>query len=120
MARLTGSERRRKGRLKLPQTVRVRPSDPHLHDFDEILPTLNASRDSVYFASKNVSYTQGMRLFVTYTYSDAPGSLNREYLGKECSVSQPFCAGLASARLRCWRRRAGRKARRRLDCLFST
>jgi hypothetical protein len=82
MARLTGPERRRKGRLKLPQTVRVRPSDPHLHDFDEILPTLNISRDSVYFASKNASYTEGMRLFVTYPYSDGPGSLNRESLGK--------------------------------------
>jgi hypothetical protein len=88
MARLTGPERRRKARLRLPQTVRVRPSDPHLHDFDEILPTLNASRDSVYFVSKNVCYTEGMRLFVTYTYSDAPGSLNREYLGKVIRVDE--------------------------------
>ncbi len=82
MARLTGPERRRKGRLKLPQTVRVRPSDPHFHDFDEILPTLNTSRDSVYFASKNEFYKEGMRLFVTYPYSDELGSLNRESLGK--------------------------------------
>jgi hypothetical protein len=82
MGRLTGPERRRKGRLKLPQTVRVRPSDAHGSDFDEILPTLNSSRDSVYFASKNQFYTQGMRVFVTYPYSDGPGSLNRESLGK--------------------------------------
>ena len=86
MTRLTGPERRRKGRLKLPQTVRVRPSDPRLLDFDEILPTLNTSRDSVYFASKNVSYAQGMRLFVTYPYTDGPGSLNREYLAKVVRV----------------------------------
>src|SRR6266702_3928104 len=82
MARLTGPERRRKGRLRLPQTVRVRPSDPQRHDFDEILPTLNTSRDSVYFASKNEFYTEGMRLFVTYPYSDGPGSLIRDSLGK--------------------------------------
>jgi hypothetical protein len=82
MARLNGPERRRKARLRLPQTVRVRPSDTHLHNFDEILPTLNTSRDSVYFASKNTSYKEGMRLFVTYPYSDGPGSLNRESLGK--------------------------------------
>ncbi len=82
MARLSNPERRRKARLRLPQTVRVRPSDAHLHDFDEILPTLNTSRDSVYFASKNEFYTEGMRLFVTYPYSDGLGSLNRESLGK--------------------------------------
>ena len=82
MARLTGPERRRKARLRLRQTVRVRPSDSNRDDFDEILPTLNTSRDSVYFASKNQSYTEGMRLFVTCPYSDGPGSLNRESLGK--------------------------------------
>lgn len=82
MARLTGPERRRRARLKLQQTVRVRPSDSHRDDFDEILPTLNTSRDSVYFASKNQAYTEGMRLFVTYPYSDGPGSLNRESLGR--------------------------------------
>ncbi len=81
MARLTGPERRRRARLRLRQTVRVRPSDPLRHDFDEILPTLNTSRDSVYFA-KNEFYKEGMRLFVTYPYSDGPGSINRESLGK--------------------------------------
>ncbi len=86
MARLAGPERRRKGRLKLPQTVRVRPSDARGHDFDEILPTLNTSRESVYFASKNEFYTEGMRVFVTYPYSDGPGSLNRESLGRVVRV----------------------------------
>ncbi len=82
MARHPGPERRRKGRLKLPQVVRVRPSDADFHDFDEILPTLNAARDSVYFASKNQFYREGMRLFVTYPYSDTLGSINREFVGK--------------------------------------
>lgn len=74
-------ERRRRTRLKLPQVVRVRPSDAHL-SFDEILPTMNTTRDSVYFASKNTSYMEGMRVFITFPYSDSPGSLNRESLGK--------------------------------------
>ena len=78
-------ERRRRARLKLPQVVRVRPSDAHLN-FDEILPTLNATRDSVYFASKNASYIKGMRVFITYPYSDSQGSLNRESLGKVVRV----------------------------------
>jgi hypothetical protein len=79
-------ERRRRARLKLPQVVRVRPSDVHRQDFDEILPTLNAARESVYFASKNASYVEGMRVFITFPYSDAPGSLNRESLGKVVRV----------------------------------
>lgn len=78
-------ERRRRARLKLPQVVRVRPSDAHLH-FDEVLPTLNATRDSVYFASKNGAYAEGMRVFITFPYSDAPGSLNRESLGQVLRV----------------------------------
>ncbi len=49
MARLGTEERRHKGRLKLPRVVRVRPSEPGLIDFDEILPTQNAAQDSVYF-----------------------------------------------------------------------
>ncbi len=88
MPRFSGPERRRKARLRLPQVIRVRPSDPHFHDFDEILPTLNTSRDSVYFASRNDSYTEGMRLFVTYPYSDTPGSINRESLAKVVRIDQ--------------------------------
>ena len=79
-------DRRRRARLKLAQTVRIRPSDAQRHDFDEILPTLNTSRDSVYFASKNTHYVEGMRVFVTYPYSDGPGSLNRESLGRVVRV----------------------------------
>jgi hypothetical protein len=82
MANPAGPERRRNTRLKLTQVVRVRPSDPDLHDFDEILPTSNTTRESVYFVSKNKLYRQGMRLFVTYPYSEALGSINREFVGK--------------------------------------
>ena len=47
---------------------------------------MNTTRDSVYFASKNTSYTEGMRVFITFPYSDAPGSLNRESLGQVLRV----------------------------------
>lgn len=66
----------------MPRVVRVRPSEPHLHDFDEILPTQNAAVDSVYFVSKNPKYRTGMRLFVTFPYSEERGSINREFLGQ--------------------------------------
>jgi len=86
MGRPSTTERRRRARLKLPQVVRVRPSDPIRYDFDEILPTLNISRDSVYFASKNAFYKEGMRVFITYPYSDSVGSINRESLGRVVRV----------------------------------
>jgi len=82
MRRAGKEERRRKGRLRLARVVRVRPSEPHLQDFDEILPTQNAAADSIYFVSKNQKYRPGMRVFVTYPYADGPGSINREYLGQ--------------------------------------
>ena len=81
-------ERRRRARLKLPQVIRVRPSAAACEEFDEILPTLNTSRDSVYFVSKNPSYVEGMRLFITLPYSDAPGSLNRESLGRVVRIEE--------------------------------
>ena len=61
---------------------------PRRYDFDEILPTMNASRDSVYFASKNETYAEGMRVFITYPYSDSPGSINREYLGEVIRIDE--------------------------------
>lgn len=88
MANPAGPERRRKTRLKLAQVVRVRPSDADLHDFDEILPTLNTARDSVYFVSKNKFYREAMRLFVTYPYSEELGSINREFVGKVVRIDE--------------------------------
>jgi hypothetical protein len=88
MPRSGTEERRRKGRLKLPRVVRVRPSEPGLIDFDEILPTKNAAQDSVYFISKNKKYKEGLRVFITYPYSDEPGSINREFLGKVTRVEE--------------------------------
>ena len=88
MARPAAQERRRKLRLRLPQTLRVRPSDPRRLDFDEILPTVNTSRDSAYFVSKNQAYTEGMRVFITCPYSDGPGSINRESLGKVLRIDE--------------------------------
>ncbi len=60
----------------------MRPSEPHLHEFDEILSTLNAARDSAYFVSQNDLYEKGMRLFVTFPYSKALGSINRDFVAK--------------------------------------
>jgi hypothetical protein len=88
MPRLGTEERRRKGRLRLPRVVRVRPSQPGFTDFDEVLPTKNAALDSVYFVSKNRRYKEGLRVFITFPYSDTPGSINQESLGKVVRVDE--------------------------------
>ena len=88
MTQVGRRERRRKGRLKVPRVVRVRPSEPHRADFDEIMPTKNAAVDSFYFTTKNQTYRAGLRVFVTYPYSEEPGSLNREFLGQVVRVDE--------------------------------
>ena len=81
MIRSSAQERRGKTRTKVPRMIRVRPSEPTLEDFDEILPTTNASRNSVYFVPQNGIFELGMRVFVTYPYATDPGSINQEFVG---------------------------------------
>jgi hypothetical protein len=75
-------DRRRMARSKLTQTVRVRPSSPVRGDFDDLARTLNASRTGIYFKAWRDIYHKDMRLLVTYPYSDAPGALNQEFIGR--------------------------------------
>lgn len=88
MTRLSTEERRKKTRTKIPRMIRVRPSEPTLEDFDEILPTINASRNSVYFVPQNGIFAPKMRVFVTYPYASDPGSINQEFLGTVTRVDK--------------------------------
>ncbi|HTA60479.1 MAG TPA: hypothetical protein VK805_20165 [Candidatus Baltobacteraceae bacterium] len=96
MPHLGAAERRRKGRLRVPRVVRVRPSEPTSTDFDEVLPTKNAALDSVYFISKNPRYKEGLRLFITFPYSDAPGAINRNPSAKLFASRNSTTAAVAS------------------------
>src|SRR6202048_5606080 len=88
MIRPSSQERRRKTRTKIPRMVRVRPSPPTPDEFGEILPTINASRNSVYFVPQNGIFQLNMRVFVTYPYASDPGSINQEFLGKVTRVDK--------------------------------
>ena len=91
MSHKSGVERRSKTRLRLPRMARVRPSnpsDPQFRDWDEILPTQNAAVDNMYFITKNKDYKENMRVFVTFPYSEEPGSINREFLGRVVRVQE--------------------------------
>ena len=83
-----GKERRRKTRTKIPQMIRVRPSGPNPENFDEILPTLNASKNSVYFVPQNGIFVADMRVFVTFPYASGPGAINQEFLGRVARVDK--------------------------------
>jgi hypothetical protein len=88
MTRPSTQERRGKTRSKIPRMVRVRPSEPTPEEFDEILPTINASRNSVYFVPQNGIFAPDMRVFVTYPYASGPGSINQEFLGAVTRVDK--------------------------------
>ena len=76
------AERRGSRRCKITQLMRLRPSDPEKDHFDDMRGTLSVSRSGVYFQTSEVGYEIGMRLFVTLPFSQAPMSLNREYLAE--------------------------------------
>jgi len=88
MTRPSSQERRHKTRNKIPRMIRVRPSEPTPEEFDEILPTINASRNSVYFVPQNGIFELNMRVFVTYPYSTGHGSINQEFLGTVTRVDK--------------------------------
>ena len=82
------SERRGKGRAKLSQRVRVRPSEPRGNDFDEVVETLNVCRTGIYFSSRRACYKKELRLFVTYPYDTGHGAINQEYLGRVVRIDE--------------------------------
>ena len=88
MTRPSSQERRKKIRSKVPRMIRVRPSEPTPEEFDEVLPTINASRNSVYFVPQNGIFELNMRVLVTYPYSSAPGTINQEFLGAVTRVDK--------------------------------
>ncbi len=88
VAALPDSERRRKGRAKLSQPIRVRPSEPGGQEFDEVRVSLNVCRDGVYFPTERDSYYKGMRVFITFPYNDGPGAINLEYIGEVVRIDK--------------------------------
>lgn len=83
-----GPDRRNKRRVRVAQSVRIRPSEPMGAGFDEVQATINVCRDGIYFPTTLNSYQKGMRVFVTFPYSDMPGAINLEYIGEVVRVDK--------------------------------
>ena len=79
-------ERRRNRRIHVGQPLKVRPSDPRDAHFEEISTTKNVSRDGLYFLSKNKSYYEGMRLFITLPFHRPSDPLDKEYIGQVARI----------------------------------
>jgi PilZ domain len=82
------NERRRSRRVRMGQSLRVRPSDPKDPGFEEIGTTKNVSRDGVYFITQRANYYEGMRLFVTLPYHSPINPLNHEYIGQVARLDE--------------------------------
>ena len=79
-------ERRRNRRIRIGQPLKVRPSDPRDAHFEEISTSKNASRDGVYFLSKNKASYEGMRLFITLPFHRPTDPLDQEYIGQVARI----------------------------------
>jgi hypothetical protein len=79
-------ERRKKSRAKIARPIRVCPSEPREEHFEDLIVSVNASLDGVYFHSHRAGYYKGMRVFVTFPYSSPNDSMNCEYVGEVVRV----------------------------------
>jgi hypothetical protein len=71
-------ERRQSPRENLSEPVRIRPCDPRSPE--EVCPTLNVSRNGLYFMTATQHYVLGMNVFVTLNYR-ADDETHREQIG---------------------------------------
>jgi hypothetical protein len=67
----TRQERRRQKRAGVKLAARVRPANLGTKDSYEVLVTVNASRQSLYFTTTSERYRLGMRLRVIFPYGSA-------------------------------------------------
>jgi len=76
------SELRRSRRAKIARTLRVRPSEPRDAHFEDLPVSVNASREGIYFRTRQETYYPGMRVFVTFPYSSPHDPMNCEYVAE--------------------------------------
>ncbi len=75
-------ERRRKARVKLSCFILVRPLELAPEYFESVVLTHDSCRDGLCFVTDSDLYCLRMRLLVTFSYSAAPGAINRDYIAE--------------------------------------
>ena len=88
MSLVRESERRRTRRVRMTQTLRVRPSSSKDGSFEEIGSTRNMSQDGLYFVTERTVYYEGMHLLVTAPYHSPHSKQNYEYLAQIARIDE--------------------------------
>src|SRR5271168_3442871 len=52
-------QKRRSRRVKMSRPVRVRPSEPRDEHFEDLITSVNASKEGIYFHSRRTGYYKG-------------------------------------------------------------
>jgi len=79
-------QKRRSRRVKMSRPVRVRPSEPRDEHFEDLIVSVNASKEGIYFHSRRKGYYKGMRVFVTFPYTSGHDPMNCEYVAEVVRV----------------------------------
>ncbi len=72
--------------MKMSRPVRVRPSEPRDEHFEDLITSVNVSKEGIYFHSRRNGYYKGMRVFVTFPYGSAHDPMNCEYVAEVVRV----------------------------------
>ena len=81
-------DKRLSRRAKIARPVRARPSDPRDEHFEDLPVGVNASKEGIYFNSRQKSYYKGMRVFVTFPFSSPHDPMNCEYVAEVVRVEE--------------------------------
>ena len=82
------SEKRSSRRAKVARKLRIRPSDPDIEHFDELLASTNVSKEGIYFVTQLPNYSEGMRLFVTYPFTFENDPMKTEFLAEVVRIQE--------------------------------
>lgn len=82
------TEARKSRRAKIAKPVRVRPSEPRDEHFEDLPTSVNASKEGIYFISRQNGYYKGMRVFVTFPFTSPHDPMNCEYVAEVVRVEE--------------------------------
>lgn len=86
VAESTYPQKRRSRRIKMSRPVRVRPSEPRDDHFEDLITSVNASKEGIYFHTRRPGYYKGMRVFVTFPYTSGHDPVNCDYVAEVVRV----------------------------------
>jgi hypothetical protein len=82
------ANQRRNRRAKIARPLRVRPSEPRDDHFEDLPISLNASKEGIYFTTRQEAYYPGMRVFITFPFTSQHDPMNCEYVAEVLRVEK--------------------------------